>query len=109
MIVAIFYVLRQTRLGFRIAAWLFYLTGMLTLTGMMLHEANVKGLALASMAAIPPAARDPVIAGYLALQHGWLFRTTAAFQNLALWVLVIVVGYMLFWWRSEKVGPKRAG
>ena len=44
----------------------------------------------------------------LALQHSWLFRTTAAFQNIALWVLVIVEGYMLFWWRGEKMGAKRS-
>jgi hypothetical protein len=101
MIVAIYYFLRRTRLGFRLAAYGFYLVGMVTLLGMMLHEANVKSLALTSMTAVPASARDPLIAGYLAMQDGWLFRAISAFQNIAFWVLAIVVAFMLFGWRDD--------
>jgi hypothetical protein len=100
MIIAIFYFLHRARLGFRIAAFIFYLVGMLTLTGMMLHEANVKGIALAAMAVIPAAEQTPVVQSYLALQRGWLFRAIGFFQNAALWALVGVIAYMLFWWRN---------
>lgn len=104
MIVAIFYFLHRTALGFRIAAFAFYLTGMLTLIGLMLHEANVKALALSALGTIPQAARSPVIDGYLALQADWLFRATGWFQNASLWALIAVVAYLLFWWRSPKGG-----
>ncbi len=99
MIVAIFYFLHRVRLGFRIAAYGFYLIGMVTLAGLMLHAANVKAIALAAMADIPPAQQAPVVASYLALQGRWLFVATGIFQNLALRALVAVVTYMLFFWR----------
>jgi hypothetical protein len=102
MIVAIFYFLHRARTGFRIAAFLFYLIGMLTLTGMMLHAANIKGIALAAMASIP--APSPVVRGYLALQGGWLFRAISFFQNMSLWAMGGVIAYMLFWWRNPHAG-----
>lgn len=99
MIVAIFYFLHRVQIGFRLAAYGFYLTGMLTLSGLMLHAANVKALALSAMTAIPVAQRSPVVAGYLQLQDGWLFSATRLLQNVSLWALVLVVTYMLFRWR----------
>ena len=100
MIVAIFYFLYRARLGFRIAAFVFYLIGMLAIVGQMLQAANVKGIALAAMAAIPVTDQVPVVQSYLALQGVWLFRATGFFLNAALWALVGVIAYMLFWWHN---------
>jgi hypothetical protein len=99
MIVAIFYFLHRLPLVLRGAVYGFYLIGMITLSGLMLHAANVKALAIATMQAIAPAERSPVIAGYLALQDSWLFIAVGVFQNLSLWALVLAVTYMLFAWR----------
>ena len=100
MIVAIFYFLHRARLGLRLAAFLFYLVGMLTLVGMMLQEANIKAIALGTLAAIPVGVQAPMTHGYLVLQDQWLFRTIRFFQNTSLWVLIGVIAYMLFWWRN---------
>ncbi len=105
MIVAIFYFLHRARLGFRVAAFGFYLIGMLTLVGMMLQEANVKAIALSAMAAIPSAEQSSVVQSYLILQGRWLFRIISIFQNGSLWALVSVIAYMLFWWRNPNEKP----
>jgi hypothetical protein len=100
MIIAIFYFLHRARLGFRVAAFGFYLIGMLTLVGMMLQEANIKAIALGAMNAIPIEEQSSVVQGYLSLQGRWLFRAISLFQNGSLWALVSVIAYMLFWWRN---------
>lgn len=102
MIVAVFYFLHRTSLRFRVAAFLFYITGMLALVGMMLHAANVKAIALGALTAIPAGERDGVVAAYLAFQDSWLARASALFQNASVWLLLGVVSYMLFLWRNPQ-------
>ena len=102
MIVAVFYFLHRTSLRFRMAAFLFYITGMLALVGMMLHAANVKAFALAALSAIPAENRDSVVAAYLAFQDSWLAKASALFQNASVWLLLGVVFYMLFVWRNPE-------
>ena len=104
MIVAVFYFLHRTSLRFRMAAFLFYITGMLALVGMMLHAANVKAIALAALIAIPAGSRDGVVAGYLAFQDSWLATAIALFQNASVWLLLAVVFFMLFLWRNPEGG-----
>lgn len=101
MILAIWTFLHRTRTGFRIAAFGFYLIGMGMLTGMLLQQANVKARALEAMRALSPADRAGFIDGYLATQDSWLFGAVAVFQNLALWLLVAAVAYLLFVWQGE--------
>ncbi len=98
MVVAIWYFLHRARLAFRIAAFGFYLLGMLTFTGLMLLQANVKATAVAALRAIPPSQRSQFSNDLLALQDSWLFHLTSLFQNASLWVLIAVTGYLLFFW-----------
>ncbi len=100
MVVAVWYFLHRARLAFRIAAFGFYLLGMLTFIGLMLLQANVKGTALAALQAIPPGQRSQFTANLLALQDSWLFHLVALFQNASLWVLIGVTGYLLFFWKG---------
>lgn len=101
MIVATWYFLHRARLGFRIAAFGFYLTGMGMLAGMLLQQANVKGRAIEALQALPPEGRAGFIDAYLATQSSWLFDLVALFQNGALWLLVGAVAYLLFVWKGE--------
>jgi hypothetical protein len=101
MILAIWYFLHRARLAFRIAAFGFYLVGMLMLVGMLLQQANVKGRALEALQALPPEARAGFIDAYLVNQEGWLFHLVAVFQNLSLWLLVAAVAWLLFAWKGD--------
>ena len=104
MIVATWYFLHRARLSFRLAAFAFYLLGMLTLIGMMLQQANIKHRATAALTAIPDGQRSQFVSDYLAVQGGWLFQLTALFQNASLWALIGVTAYLLFRWRGESTG-----
>ena len=101
MIVGIWVFLHRARMAFRVAAFAFYLVGMLAVVGMLLIQANLKGQAILSLAAIPDAERSGFITAYLALQQSWLFVTVSAFLNLSLWTMVAVVAYLLFLWKGE--------
>ena len=105
MIVAIYYFLRNAGFRLRFAAFIFYLVGMLTLVGMMLQQANFKSLAIRELRGIPADQRSSVVDGFLALQNAWLFRAASFLQNLSLWLLIAVVGYLLFWW-DRKQAPQ---
>jgi hypothetical protein len=102
MILAIWTFLHRTRQHFRAAAFGFYLIGMGMLAGMLLQQANIKARALEALRALAPADRAGFIDGYLATQDSWLFGAVALFQNLALWLLVAAVAWLLFLWRGEK-------
>jgi hypothetical protein len=102
MIVAIYYFLHRASLRLRLAAFVFYLIGMLSLVGLMLTEANLKYLAVRALAAVPPGHLSPVGVGYLAFRTSWLAVTTAVFMNIAMWVLIAVIVYLLFWWQDDR-------
>lgn len=105
MIVAIFYFLHRTSLKLKLASFLFYTIGMLTLIGLMLQQANIKRLALEALAALPEVQRGPVGSGLLAVNDAWLFVASRLFLNGSLWVLFAVIAYLLFWWRGEQPAP----
>jgi hypothetical protein len=107
MIVAIYYFLHRSPLLFRIAAFGFYMIGMLTLIGLMLEQGNYKIEALAALAALPTEHRSLMANSVLALNQSWLIRASAFFLNVSLWVLFAVVAYLLFWWRGDPDGPRK--
>ena len=101
MIVAIHVFLHRAGRTLKVGAFLFYLIGMLTLIGQMLQQANIKGIATTTLAGIATARRSPVTAGYLTVNDSWVFTASRVFENAALWLLIAVVGYLLFWWRKS--------
>jgi hypothetical protein len=108
MIVSIFYFLHRASMKLKLASFVFYTVGMLTLIGLMLQEANLKALALQGLARLPEAQRGAVGAGLLALNDDWLFAGSRFFLNASLWVLFAVIAYLLFFWRGEQSAPAPA-
>lgn len=106
MIVAIYYFLHRTRFVFRIAAFGVYLIGMLTLVGLMLQQANFKKLVLQEMQAMASTGQAAMVANFLQLQESWLFQSARLFQNLSLWILIVVIGYMLFFWKNPTTADR---
>ncbi|MFM7403503.1 MAG: hypothetical protein ACKO1N_05265 [Erythrobacter sp.] len=105
MIVAVFYFLHRAPMRLKLASFVFYAVGMLTLIGLMLQQANLKALALKGLAALPENARSTVGAGLLVVNEGWLFTASRLFLNCSLWVLFAVIAYLLFWWKGEQPPP----
>jgi hypothetical protein len=108
MIVAIYYFLHRASLKLRLAAFAFYLIGMLSLIGLILTEANLKSYAIRAIAALPPDRLSSVGAGYLSFRTSWLALSTAVFINVSMWVMIAVIIYLLFWWRDESRGEQSA-
>ncbi len=100
MVVAIYYFLNRSQLTMKLLSFLIYLVGALMFIGLMLEEANLKRVALNSLAGLPDP--SPATAGMLALQGSWLFQATAIFQNLGLWTLLASVAFLLFFWRRPQ-------
>lgn len=105
MIVSIFYFLHRASMKLKLASFVFYTVGMLTLIGLMLQEANLKTLALQGLARLPEVQRGAVGAGLLVVNDGWLFTASRFFLNASLWVLFAVIAYLLFFWRGERAAP----
>ncbi len=96
MVVAIYYFLNQAKIGIKLFAFLVYLIGMLMYLGVMLFESNLKLGAVEALKALhSPSA---VTARYVGLSESWLAHTISVLENTALWVLVLGVGYLLFFW-----------
>ena len=109
MIVANYYFLHRASLKLKLAAFAFYLIGMLSFIGLILTEANLKSFAVRALAALPPGQLSSVGEGYLAFRVSWLAVATAVFINGSLWVMIAVVAWLLFWWRDEgRGGPSAA-
>ena len=99
MIVAIYYFLHRAGLLFRVAAFGFYAIGMLALIGLMLEQANYKAQALNALVAMPN--RSPLADSVVEIHQSWLSEATSFFLNASLWVLIAVIGYLLFGWRGD--------
>jgi hypothetical protein len=102
MIVAIYYFLHRASVKLKLAAFLFYLIGMLSLIGLILTQANLKSYAINTLAALPPGRLSAVGASYLVFRTSWLAVATAAFMNISMWVMIAVVIYLLFWWKGDR-------
>lgn len=101
MIVAIYYFLHRATMPLKVAAMAFYLTGMLSLIGRMLVESNLKYHAMLALAALPTNQLSQLGESYLEYRNSWLASATALFTNAAIWLLIAVVAYLLFWWRRD--------
>ncbi len=100
MIVAIYYFLNQAKLGMKVFAFAVYLIGYLMFVGVMLEESNVKGSALAALRAMPQDKLSAPVAHFVGVSGSWLADATSTLSNLALWVLVAGVFYLLFFWKK---------
>jgi len=101
MVVGIYYFLNRAQIALKVFAFGAYLVGMLLYLGEMLVESNVKGVALAALAALPH--RSRVAQAYLDVNASWLGHLTTAFFNGAFWLLAAGIFYLLFFWKRE--GP----
>ena len=106
MIVAIYYFLHRSPLLFRIAAFGFYVIGMLALIGLMLEQSNYKNQALIALGGLAAGNRSALAATILAINQSWLSHATSFFMNASLWVLIAAIAYLLFGWRGD---PERRG
>src|SRR5438270_9364730 len=102
MIVAIYYFLHRASVKLKLAAFLFYLIGMLSLIGLILMQANLKSFAVDALAAVPPGHLSSLGARYLVFCTSWVAAATAAFMDISMWVMVGVVIYLLFWWKGDR-------
>jgi hypothetical protein len=107
MIVAIYYFLHRASLRLKLAAFLFYLMGMLSLIGLILTQANIKSYAILALEELPPGHLSRVGASYLAFRTSWLADATATFMNISMWVMVAVIAYLLFCWRGDRDAARR--
>jgi len=102
MVVAIYYFLNQAKLGMKVFAFAVYLIGYLMFVGVMLEESNVKSAALNALRAMPQDRLPLPVAQFVGVSGSWLAVTTSTLSNLALWVMVIGVFYLLFFWKKTK-------
>jgi hypothetical protein len=102
MIVAIYYFLHRASLKLKLAAFLFYLIGMLSLIGLILTQANLKSYAINALAALPPGHLSAVGASYLVFRTSWLAVTAATFMDISMWLMITVIIYLLFWWKGDR-------
>ena len=103
MIVAIYYFLHRASQKLKLAAFGFYLIGMLSLIGLMVTEANFKMFAIRGLDAIAPAQISSVGESYLAFRTSWISTGASMFMNVAMWVMIAVVAYLLFFWRDSEL------
>jgi hypothetical protein len=99
MVVGIYYFLNRAQIALKLFAFGVYLVGMLLYLGEMLVEANVKAIALNSLAAVPQHSR--VAQAYLDVSASWLGKLNIVLFNSAFWLLAASTFYLLFVWRRE--------
>ncbi len=109
MIVGIYYFLRRSGLGLRLFAYIVYLLGMFLFLGLMLIESNVLVGALEGLRALPAEHLSRPAVRLLSVSDSWLGSVSRTIENVAFWVLMIGVTYLLFFWKGrEEVSGKTA-
>lgn len=101
MIVGIYYFLRRSSLGLRLFAYLVYVIGMLMFLTLMLIESNVISGALDGLRALGTDHLSRPTQALIAVSDSWLGKTSSAVSNLAFWVLLVGVTYLLFFWKHR--------
>ena len=100
MIVAIYYFLHQARFAIRVFAFIAYSAGAALYLGQMLIEANIKGAAIASLAALPAGSLSGVTRQYLGVTGSWMGYLVSFLFNGSFYILWIGVFYLLFFWKK---------
>jgi hypothetical protein len=109
MIVGIYYFLRRGSLGLRLFAYIVYLIGMFRFLGLMLIQSNVAVGGLEGLRALPSDHLSRPAQRLLVVSDSWIGIGSSAVGNIAFWVLLIGVTYLLFFWKDhEKAGEKTA-
>jgi hypothetical protein len=107
MIVGIYYFLRRGSLGLRSFAYIVYLIGMFRFLGLMLIQSNVVVGALEGLRARPFDHLSRPAQRLLAVSDSWVGIGSKVIGNIAFWVLLIGVTYLLFFWKGHDEASKK--
>ena len=105
MVVGIYYFLHRARIALKIFSFFVYSIGMLVLLGEMVIESNTKAGAVEALRSLPSAQLSRSSIRYLAVNDHWISSLVTITFNLAVWLLLISVFYLLFLWRLERKSP----
>ncbi len=101
MVVAIYYFLHGARMLLKVFTFFAYAVGMLVLLGEMLVETNIKFGAIEALRALPAEHLSRPSVYYLAVYDSWVALTTRITFNLAVWLFLAGVFYLLFLWKRN--------
>jgi hypothetical protein len=101
MVVAIYYFLHSAKIALKMFTFFAYAVGMLVLLGQMVVEANIKQGAIESLRALPADHLSRPVVRYLSVYDSWVALSTRITFNLAVWLFMIGVFYLLFLWKRN--------
>jgi hypothetical protein len=102
MVVGIYYFLNRATIALKIFTFFVYSVGMLVLLGQMVVESNTKVGAVEALRSLPPAQLSRPSMHYLAVNDHWISSLITITFNLAVWLLLISVFYLLFLSRLQR-------
>ena len=102
MIVGIYYFLNRATIALKMFSFFVYSVGMLVLLGQMVVESNTKVGAVEALRSLPSAQLSRPSVRYLAVNDHWISSLITITFNLAVWLLLISVFYLLFLCRLDR-------
>jgi hypothetical protein len=102
MVVGIYYFLNRATIALKIFTFFVYSVGMLVLLGQIVVESNTKVGAVEALRSLPPAQLSRPSMHYLAVNDHWISSLITITFNLAVWLLLISVFYLLFLSRLQR-------
>jgi hypothetical protein len=99
MVVGIYYFLNRATIALKIFSFFVYSVGMLVLLGQMVVESNTKVGAVEALRSLPSVQLSRPTVNYLAVHDHWISSFITITFNIAVWLLLISVFYLLFLWR----------
>ena len=102
MIVGIYYFLNRATIALKIFSFFVYSVGMLVLLGQIVVESNTKVGTVEALRSLPSVQLSRPSVRYLAVNDHWISSLITVTFNLAVWLLLISVFYLLFLRRLER-------